>query len=171
MATDRGVPSGNEVSSSAAQPLGFDPHRFQNAAAHYWSGRPPYAPQLVLEVAHVIGLSSADRVLDLGCGPGQLAIGFAFFCGRVVAMDPEPEMLAIAGQFAAGLAPNIAFVRGSSYDLSAAIGSFRLVTMGRSFHWMDRPAVLATIDKLVDAPGGVALFGDAHPDVPAKLPR
>ena len=45
------------------------------------------------------------------------------------------------------------------------MGPFRLVTMGRSFHWMDRAATLAMLDKIVTPDGGVALFHDAHPPV------
>ncbi len=43
------------------------------------------------------------------------------------------------------------------------IGPFRLVTMGRSFHWMDRAATLAILDKLVTPGGVLAFFGDDHP--------
>ena len=37
--------------------------------------------------------------------------------------------------------------------------------MGRAFHWMDRAATLAMLDKIVTPDGGVALFHDAHPPV------
>jgi hypothetical protein len=54
---------------------------------------------------------------------------------------------------------------GGSEDLIAGMGPFGLVTMGRSFHWMDRAATLAMLDKIVTPGGGVALFHDAHPPV------
>ena len=82
----------NELS----QPAAFDPHRFQSAAPHYLTGRPYYAPALIDRVAELCGLGGADRVLDLGCGPGQLAVAFAAHAGSVLAIDPEPEMLRIA---------------------------------------------------------------------------
>jgi 2-polyprenyl-3-methyl-5-hydroxy-6-metoxy-1,4-benzoquinol methylase len=113
--------------------LHFEPHRFQNAATHYRRGRTPYPPKLIRRVAEVMELREQHRVLDLGCGPGQLAIGFAYFCGEVIGIDPEPQMLAIASSAAEGLAPNVTFRLGSSFELDRALGSFRLVTMGRSF--------------------------------------
>lgn len=70
----------------------FQPHRFRTAASHYLAGRPAYAPRLIEHVRRFVGLSRADRVLDLGCGPGMLAGAFARLAGEVVAMDPEPEM-------------------------------------------------------------------------------
>ena len=45
------------------------------------------------------------------------------------------------------------------------MGPFRLVTIGRAFHWMDRAATLAMLDRLIAPDGGVAFFHDAHPDV------
>ena len=45
------------------------------------------------------------------------------------------------------------------------MGPFRLVTIGRAFHWMDRAATLAMLDRIVAPGGGVALFHDAHPPV------
>jgi SAM-dependent methyltransferase len=102
-------------------------------------------------------------VLDLGCGPGLLALAFAPFAAEVVAMDPEPEMLAkVAEQAFRNVAPR----QGSSYDLAPELGPFRLTTMGRSFHWMDRADTLRRLDELIEPGGAVALFHTSHPDVP-----
>ncbi|MGH7068588.1 MAG: class I SAM-dependent methyltransferase, partial [Acetobacteraceae bacterium] len=113
-----------------------------------------------------VGLGDADRVLDLGCGPGQLAIGFGYLAGDVIGLDPEPRMLAAATAAALGLSPNVQFRQGSSYSLDATLGRFRLITMGRSFHWMDRAATLDRLDEMTERDGAVALFHDTHLEVP-----
>ena len=41
-------------------------------------------------------------MLDLGCGTGMLAVGFARLGMAVTAMDPEPDMLAANGAAGAG---------------------------------------------------------------------
>jgi ubiquinone/menaquinone biosynthesis C-methylase UbiE len=143
-----------------------DPHRFRTAAAHYRAGRPPYPPALIRQVAQATGLTGAHRVLDLGCGPGQLAIGFAYFAGEILALDPEPAMLAEAQAAATGLTPNVTFREGSSHDVGPDLGLFHLVTMGRSFHWMDRAETLRRLDGIVDPDGAIVLFGDKTPDLP-----
>jgi SAM-dependent methyltransferase len=143
----------------------FQPHRFRTAARHYLAGRPPYAPRLIRLVAELLRVGRRDRVLDLGCGPGVLAGAFAPLVGEVVAIDPEPEMLRIA-EATYGGAANIRFVRGSSFDLSPAIGPFRVVTMGRSFHWMDRAATLHLLDGMIEPNGAVALFNSHLCEVP-----
>ena len=142
----------------------FQPHRFRSAAAHYLAGRTPYPPRLIDLVAHLAGLTERDRVLDLGCGPGILAGAFAPLAAEVVAIDPEPEMLRIArAEFASG---RISFIQGSSFDLALTLGRFRLVTMGRSFHWMDRADTLRRLDGMVEPDGTLALFNSQTADVP-----
>jgi SAM-dependent methyltransferase len=140
---------------------------YREAAAHYLAGRPFYADRLIRRVAARVGLTHQHRVLDLGCGPGPLARAFAPLAGEVVAMDPEPAMLR-AGQAAhAGIA-NIRFVAGGWQDLAPSLGRFRLVVMGRSFHWMDRPETLRRLDGMVEAGGAVVLFHARHAAVPAN---
>ena len=47
--------------------------------------------------------------------------------------------------------------QGGSYDLTPDMGPFRLVTIGRAFHWMDRAATLAMLDRIVAPAAAVAL--------------
>ena len=148
-----------------AEQIPAELRRFRTAAPHYLAGRPAYAPRLIHLVARLADLSGHCRVLDLGCGPGMLAGAFAKLAGEVIAMDPEPEMLRIATTEFGG-AGRIRFVRGSSDDLAPELGRFHLVTMGRSFHWMDRLETLRRLDGMIEPGGTVALFDSEHLDVP-----
>ena len=148
------------------EPIPFQPHRFRHAAADYLQGRPPYSGQLIATVAQLCGLDGGGSLLDLGCGPGQLARAFRPHVANAVGIDPEPEMLALARQLteAAGLA--IAFHEGSSQDLAPGMGPYRLVTIGRAFHWMDRPETARRLDSLIEPGGALILFQDSHPKLP-----
>jgi SAM-dependent methyltransferase len=148
------------------EPSSFESRRFRTAAPHYLAGRPAYSPALVRRVAELCGLGDEHRLLDLGCGPGQLALAFAFFAGLVVALDPEPEMLRVAAATVEGIAPNVRLESGSSAELSPRLGTFRMAVLGRSFHWMDRPETLRRLDALIEPAGAVALFDEEHPAVP-----
>ena len=149
----------------------FEKHRFRTAAAHYRKGRPPYAPALLDRVAERVGLTREHAVLDLGCGPGQLAMGFARLAGQVTAIDPEPEMLRIASEDAAEAGHKIRFIEGSSYDIGPALGQCRLTVIGRAFHWMDRADTLRRLDAMTEPGGAVALFSDNFPEVPENAWR
>ena len=157
----------------------FDPDRFRSAAQHYFA-RTNYSPRLIRKLVAELALTRDDRVMDLGCGPGLLAIALAPFVSEVIAIDPSVDMLAAGRKAAAGLPGKIRFVRGSSNDLDDRFGRFRLVTMGRSFHWMDRADTLKRLDGIVEADGAVALFdvaavhqgaGDWHPRFTEILER
>lgn len=118
-----------------------------------------------------VGLTREHAVLDLGCGPGQLALGFARFAGAVTAIDPEPTMLRIAAADAADAGYDIRFIEGSSYDIAPALGRFRLTVIGRAFHWMDRADTLRRLDGMMEIGGALALFGDHYPEVPENAWR
>jgi SAM-dependent methyltransferase len=143
----------------------FDPHRFAPAAEHYLAGRPPYPAGLIARIAQLTGLAPTHRVLDLGCGPGQIGRAFAPLAGEVIGIDPEPNMLRIAADLSAGIR-NISWREGSSYDLSPDLGPCHLVCIGRAFHWMDRADTLRRLDAIVAPGGAVALLSDSAVKLP-----
>ena len=144
----------------------FAKRRFRTAAQHYLQGRQPYAPALFQRLMQLTGTGPKSRVMDLGCGPGQIAVALAPHVGEVTAIDPEPEMLRVAAENAAAAQLQIRFIEGSSSDLGPALGHFRLVVIGRAFHWMDRARTLQRLDGLIEPGGAVALLGTREPELP-----
>jgi ubiquinone/menaquinone biosynthesis C-methylase UbiE len=143
----------------------YEPHRFRSAVPFYERYRLSYPQKLIGRVIALAGLAPGDAVLDLGSGPGLLAVPFAKAGLDVTAADPEPAMLEAAAAAAETAGVALSLWEGGSYDLTPEMGPYRLVTIGRAFHWMDRAATLAMLDRVVAPGGGVAFFHDAHPDV------
>jgi ubiquinone/menaquinone biosynthesis C-methylase UbiE len=141
----------------------FDPRRFRANVPYYARFRLAYPELLIERIVERAALRPGDSVLDLGAGPGLLAIPFARRAMRVTAVDPEPDMLAALGIAAAEAGISLDARRGSSFEMPDGIGPFRLVTIGRAFHWMDRSATLEMLDRLVVPDGAVALVHDDHP--------
>src|ERR1700744_113162 len=109
----------------------FNARRFKSAAKHYLTGRPAYPHRLVETVVGLCDLTSQSRVLDLGCGPGQLALAFAPYVQSVLAVDPEPEMLALCQSRVEQSGHTHVKVRqGSSGELDSSFGRFNLVVIG-----------------------------------------
>ncbi len=118
----------------------YDPFRFKTNVPFYARYRLGYPARLIQWVIAHTGAKPGKAVMDLGCGPGLLAIPFAKQGLDVTGIDPEPAMLEAGREAARAAGVSVLFQQGSSYDLPADIGPFKLVTMGRSFHWMDGPA-------------------------------
>jgi len=140
---------------------------FRSAERYYASHRPDYGDPPVAHLADSFDLGADDRVLDLGCGTGQVAVPLADHVGAVVGMDPNSRMLGFAREHAreAG-SENVEWVRGSDADLRGESGErlcpFTLTTMARSFHWMDRGPTLDRLRELTEPGGGVAILGDTE---------
>jgi hypothetical protein len=142
--------------------MASDAHRFQSTVPFYVRYRLTYPARLIERVSALTGLLAGDAVLDLGTGPGLLAVPFAAAGMRVTAADPEPSMLTAAGEAARAAGVTLTLWSGGSNELTPDMGPYRLVTMGRSFHWMDRAATLERLDGIVAPGGAIALFNDQH---------
>src|SRR6516225_5480510 len=123
--------------------------RFASTVSLYEALRPPYPPQFFRTVAQKLKLSKQHALIDLGTGPGLLALGFAPYVGRIVGIDPEPAMIAAARKAAARSGVDFTLIEGRAETLPADIGSFDLVTIGRALHWMEREGTLALLERLV----------------------
>ena len=71
----------------------WDESLFAGAARYYEQGRLPYAPGLADAVARSLGLDGRGRLLDVGCGPGTVALRLASLFEAVVGLDPDADML------------------------------------------------------------------------------
>jgi ubiquinone/menaquinone biosynthesis C-methylase UbiE len=131
--------------------------RFASTASLYEHLRPPYPSEFFRSVAGKLGLSRQSSLIDLGTGPGLLALGFAPYVGRIVGVDPEPAMLDAARRAAASTGHALALIEGKVETLGPDIGSFDIVTIGRALHWMDREPTLARLERLVARDGAIAI--------------
>lgn len=130
-------------------------------SAHLWKPE-DYDQQISYVSAYGKGLvellapQSVERILDLGCGTGDLAHEIAAAGSEVIGMDFSTEMIGRAQT----KYPEITFMTGNGEDFNTNI-PFDAVFSNAALHWMTHPA--DTIDSVYQAlkPGGrfVAEFG------------
>jgi SAM-dependent methyltransferase len=135
--------------------------RFATTVALYEELRPPYPAEFFRTVAQRLSLGKERALIDLGTGPGLLALGFAPYVGRIVGVDPEPAMIAAARKAAGRASKALTLIKGKAEDLPADIGSFDVVTIGRALHWMERDAMPGLFERLV-VPDGTILVCSSH---------
>jgi len=89
-------------------------------------------------------LRPGDRVLDLGCGTGRVAIAAAAQAAEVVAIDRRPEAIALASRTAREVgADNISFLEAEAGAVLLGLGSFDAAFVGGSRGLDDLLVVLA----------------------------
>lgn len=138
---------------------------FASTAPYYARFRSGYPPAFFDHLADHFGLDGTQTVLDLGCGTGQIALQLAPHVAQVLAVDPEPTMLEQGRRLAEERrVTNIDWHQGDSHHLDKLdLSNLDLVTMGASFHWTDRDALLATLDTLVAPDGAVVVASGGAP--------
>lgn len=135
---------------------------FATTASYYARYRADYPAALFAHLVTRLRLDGRQHVLDLGSGTGKVALPLAPHVASVVAVDPEPDMRAEGRRLAAETGiTNVVFRDGDSDRLAQQFGphTFDVVTMGFSFHWMDRAATLVALDRLVRTGGSVVVIG------------
>ncbi|MDD3933064.1 MAG: precorrin-6Y C5,15-methyltransferase (decarboxylating) subunit CbiT [Methanoculleus sp.] len=80
-----------------------------------------------------LGIRPGDRVADVGCGTGKVAIAASKVAERVYAIDQRPEAVTYARQEAAVAgAGNIEFFEGDAVDVLPGIGRLDAAFVGGS---------------------------------------
>ena len=118
-------------------------------------------------VVGAVDLNEMDLVLDLGCGTGQLAVPFSSRVRAVLALDPEPDMLAeLHARVAAAGTENVVCVLAGDRDLpavGACVGSLAVVGVANALHWMDADQVFLRSRELLRVGGGLVVISQGPP--------
>ena len=138
---------------------------FKGTAWYYSRYRPLYPASLIRFLVERFSLDGKGHMLDLGCGTGQLALRFADWFEGIVGVDPEIEMIEeamrLGKEYRVG---NLKWFPGDldTYKKTMDL-DYRLVTIAKAFHWMNREQVLDTLYEMVSSGGGVAIVDDYSP--------
>jgi cyclopropane fatty-acyl-phospholipid synthase-like methyltransferase len=74
----------------------WDETLYAGSAEYYARGRFDYPQELADALRDELGLDGTGRLLDVGCGPGPLTLLLAPLFDRVVGVDADADMLAVA---------------------------------------------------------------------------
>jgi len=128
-------------------------------AGEYERARPAW-PE---EAARWLVPEGAELVVELGAGTGKLTRAVAALGVRVVAVEPDPRMLAVLRE------GGLEGVEGSAEEIPFEDGVADAVVAGSALHWFDLDAALPEIHRVL-RPRGRFGFGwnhrnDRHPTI------
>lgn len=66
------------------------PTLYKGAAPHYARGRLPYPSARAGRFRLGADLRGVPRLIDVGCGPGTVAVALAGLFAEVIGVDPDP---------------------------------------------------------------------------------
>ena len=145
---------------------------FDDVAELYDRARPGYPDQLLKDIVALAGLSQASKILEIGCGTGQLTLPLARTGATIVAVELGTRLAAIARRNLAGFG-NASVVNAAFEDWPPPDEPFDCVVSATAFHWVDpeirliksaralRPGGLAAVVATHQVAGGTSGFDDA----------
>lgn len=118
----------------------WDPQTYGQHAA--------FVPGLASGVLEWLAAKPGEKILDLGCGDGQLTARIAATGANVIGVDASPQMVAAARE--RGVTAEV----GQAESLPCASGSFDAVFSNAALHWVsDQDAMMAGVRRVLK-PGG-----------------
>lgn len=139
---------------------------FGSVARAYDEHRPGYPDALLDEL---LGrFPGVPTTLDIGCGTGRVAVALAQRGVPGVAVEPDPDMAAVASEHLDGHPWRVVL---ADFETAALpVASFDLLTCGQAWHWIDPDAGLARARQLLRPGGWLATFWN-RPEWPDKVLR
>jgi trans-aconitate methyltransferase len=114
-----------------------------------YRARAAFVPRLGADLLDLLAIRPGERILDLGCGTGELTSRIVAAGADVLGLDASPRMIEAARE----RFPGATFVVGDGQDL-AFHQEFDAVFSNAALHWMLRPQAVAAGVVRSLRPGG-----------------
>ncbi|HET9622748.1 MAG TPA: methyltransferase domain-containing protein [Kofleriaceae bacterium] len=135
--------------------------QFDQWAALYREVRPTYPAAVYRALLAALGVERLALAVDLGAGAGQSVAGLLPIADRVIGVEPSAALRAEA----AALYPGARFVAGTGEAMPIETGAASAVTVANAFYWMDMPAALREVDRVLARPGAFMTYKYDFPRV------
>ena len=144
--------------SAPASGSGWDPTAYQRNASFV------YCDRFTAPVLELLGAQPSWRILDVGCGTGELTVELARRSASVLGVDSSPAMIESARRaLPKELSGRLSYEIADGQALSASIdeqdyGTFDAVFSSAAIHWMkqDPAAVVSGVAKMLKPSGRFA---------------
>ena len=130
--------------------------QFDDVARLYDEVRPRYPEEIVEHIIAFSAMSAHGRIVEVGCGTGQMTLPFAKRGYTIVALDQGEQLAALAARHCQPY-PRVQVVPCAFEAWQGDNGSFDLCLSAQAFHWIAPQYGLARAAELLKAGGAIAL--------------
>jgi SAM-dependent methyltransferase len=143
-------------------------NRFSGRVQAYLAYRPRF-PRAIITFLREHGALPEDAVVaDVGAGTGMLAEIFLEDGHRVIAVEPNAEMLHACREMARQR-PALEAVEGTAEATTLPDASVDLIAVGRAMHWFDWPRAHQEFLRILRPSGWVLVATNGHRDSGAAV--
>ncbi len=135
---------------------------FDQAAAAYDEARPGYPPELIDTLIELAVLPEKARILEIGCGTGQITRAFAERGYKIVAVELGENLARMAADNLADF-PKVQVIHSSFEEWITDDSAFDLVLSAQAFHWIEPTVGYPKIRRLLKDQGHLAVVYNLFP--------
>ena len=133
-----------------------DPRAFNDVAALYDEVRPSYSTETIDAIVSLAGLSPGARILEIGCGTGQITLPLAARGYAITALEPGDALATLAARKCRPY-PKVEIVQTSFESWAPPPQKFDLVLAAQAFHWIEPRWGCARAAMVLRPAGSIAL--------------
>ena len=141
--------------------FGDDRVLFDQAPDAYDRARPGYPPELIDDLLQRARLGPESRILEIGCGTGQLTRLLAPIGATMDCVELSAGMSRLARANLAAF-PNVAVRHGAFEEWSETASSYDLITSAQAFHWIPPEIGYSKCCRLLSPEGLLALIWNLY---------
>ena len=129
---------------------------FTGKAENYARYRWDYAAGAVEAIFEIAELSKDSVVADIAAGTGILTRHFAGRVEKVFAIEPNPDMRAVATRDLASF-PSVSLIDGSAEATTLSANSVDLISVAQAIHWFEPEAAGKEMRRILKPTGILAI--------------
>jgi SAM-dependent methyltransferase len=129
---------------------------FDAVASLYDEVRPGYPDVIIDAIVELSGLPAEGRILEIGCGTGQITRPLARRGYAILALELGLALAALAAEHLRPY-PQVHILPLAFEDWPVEPGAFDLVLSAQAFHWIDPAFGLAKASEALNSHGAIAL--------------
>lgn len=133
---------------------------FDEIGERYNRYRPGYPEAVFDDLLSISGVSSAQRLLELGCGTGQATQPLARRGFEILCIEPGPRLAELSRKNFAAF-PGVEVHCQTFEDWPCETAAFGLVFSAQAFHWLSPETRFAKCAEALHSGGSLAILGNS----------